>query len=736
MVRLLLAPIPLLLVSIAVSSLAAGPEQPFRTQVPEVTASRWTGKLPPAPRPGKVTRADYMEFIRHTYERARPSAISTAGSPDTPHQMEFARREAFFYKATGDESRARLALKFIQGDYAYYTKGKGVKQKTHFGMCAPAIQAYWWIRSSPSLAEKDHELCRRWLRMIAEDKHANFEYGAMNRSTGSALGRFAMTLLYPDDPKNAERRRYSDTVWNDWWKFRDTDENSNGYNSLWWYFITTWIEVAEKEDLYQDPQMKEFVYRFLAQASPLGVMPHFGDGCGWNNNPGRWIALFERWASVYKDGRFKWVAHRLFEYTVPHEEEMWQWGNINYSTIDALMDAWLAADDSIEETEPDLGSVVTHRKAMRFMTREERQKTGYYAQLTDRVIPNKLMLRTGWQPDDTYAMVELCPPMGHGQSDAGSINCFLSEGSLLLGDTPYLVKDQQFHNCFVVKPYAPPEGGWRWRAEELARMRISLEDFHASKEAAYARVHIERYMDQPVTLDRRIFFLGEVGIWVRDSVEATEPYSARIGPAWQTTAVYGKKGSNWVNTCMVSIPVAYIWELKYMMQWKNRPRDLLLYFVPQPGAEVVIDDVTHDETRSIVDKPLMNNFTRRVWHQKTAALQPQKPLHFSTVLLPHRPTPDATRLAEGIESVLETGKTAVLKLAQGPGRELWAGINDSGESLRAGKLETDAKWFMLRTGPEGVRGYWLIEATYLKVAGRQVFSSAQRRTVDRLSQQP
>lgn len=50
----------------------------------------------------------------------------------------------------------------------------------------------------------------------------------MNRSAGSAVGREFLALLLPADPGTPERRRYADTVWNDWWPFRDTFEILDG----------------------------------------------------------------------------------------------------------------------------------------------------------------------------------------------------------------------------------------------------------------------------------------------------------------------------------------------------------------------------------------------------------------------------------------------------------------------------------------------------------------------------
>jgi len=719
----------------AVTAEAGKPEPEFRTRIPEITPARWTEKPQPPARPGKVSRGDYLEFIRRTCQRSRDSALRTAGGPENRYQYVLARSEAFFSLAEKDPARARLAMKFVRGDYAYRTRGEGARKPTGFNILMQGAEVCRWLRANPAVSAEDREFLTRWL-VLLEEKHGPFEYGAMNRSVGSAVGRELLAALLPGDVKTPERRRYADAVWNDWWPQRDTDENSSGYNGLWLHEIAVWLEIAGKERLYRDPGMKRLAERSLAQVTPLGVVPGFGDVVSWCTDPGQWIGLMEKWATVYRDGRFKWAAHRLFEYTQAHEKNMWQWGNINDSTAEGLMDAWMAADDSIAETEPDLGSLVTYRKAARWLPKEQR-KNGRWFELLDKTIPNKLILRTGWQPGDSYALVELCPPMGHGQGDAGSVNCLLSKGSVLLADTPYLIKDHAFHNCFVVKPDSMPGAARpRWRGEDFADMEIRVEDLHTAPKAAYARVHIRRYMGQPVTLDRRFFFLGDAGLWVRDTATAGNTCAARFGPAWQTAAVYGRRGVRWVNSCWTTVPAPYIWDLRYMMQWENRPWDLLLYFLPCAGAQVAIDDVTHDDTRAIVDRPLMNTATRRVWYQRSATLEPGRPQHFSSLLVPHPPTPNASALADGIEPVLDTDDAAVLKLADGRAGTLWAGINDSGRHLQAGPIATDARWFTVRTGPNGVAAYWLIDATRLTFHGREVFSAADRRTVNEGATRP
>lgn len=707
----------------------AKPLAEYQTRVPEITAAHWTQPPPALPQPGTVTRDSYMQYLLRTYERGGADAAKRAGRANWARQLDYARREAFFSMVQQDPARAALAMQFVRGDYAYRTVGAGAAEPPIFSVVPPAVDAWWWLHDNPAVSTEDRAFVAKWL-LLLDQKQAFYEYGAMNRSFGTAVGRAVLAKLFPDDPLAAERRRYADTVWNDWWQTRDTYENNGGYNSLWLGYLATWIEVTGREEVWQDPGVKRLAERCLALVTPLGVVPEYGEAVGWAADPGRWIALFEKWATVYHDGRYKWAAHRLFEYVLAHEKEMDQWNHLGDLTRDALMDAWLVAEDTVAEQPPALGSLVTERHALTWTSREERDRTRYHARLTDRLIPDKLVLRTGWQPGDTYALVDLCPPLGHGAEEVGSVSCLVAQGSVLLTNPGKHIWEHLYHNCFVVQPV--DEAPRALKMDELhglqAQMQISLEDFHAGRGAAYARVHVGRYMGRPVTLDRRLLFLGERGLWVRDTVTADEAVTLRLGPAWQTQAVYGKQGETWANTTWATQPVPAVFELNYMMQWTNRPWDLLLRFLPAAGAKLAVDDVAQVPGGGRLE-PVMNSASRRVWYQQTAALQPGHPLHFSTVLLPHAPTDDASALAEGVRALVDTEEATVLEVG-GPGEERWAGTNDGGQVLQAGPLTTDARWFTVRRAVDGTLTYWLADATQLQVEGRAIFSAPERRTVE------
>jgi len=95
-------------------------------------------------------------------------------------------------------------MKFVRGDYAYRTQGKGAGQESGFHIFVPAVQACVWLRANPAVSPEDRSFLTRWL-LLLEEKHGVYEYGAMNRSAGSAVGKDFLATLLPADPKTPER---------------------------------------------------------------------------------------------------------------------------------------------------------------------------------------------------------------------------------------------------------------------------------------------------------------------------------------------------------------------------------------------------------------------------------------------------------------------------------------------------------------------------------------------------
>src|SRR5204862_350862 len=65
-----------------------------------------------------------------------------------------------------------------------------------------AAETYLWIKNSPALTQAEHDFARTCLLLLDSKLEYPREYGAMNRSMGSAEARMLISLLFPDDGYN------------------------------------------------------------------------------------------------------------------------------------------------------------------------------------------------------------------------------------------------------------------------------------------------------------------------------------------------------------------------------------------------------------------------------------------------------------------------------------------------------------------------------------------------------
>ncbi len=692
------------------------------TEIPAITPDRWLNP-PPLPAPRAITRDDYYDFIRQYYLNRAASNYAVAGDPNAPYQQEYAMYEAFFYHVLHQEAYAQMAMQFLRGSNAYLTVGPGQGQAVRFDAAIAPTQAYLWIKDSPTLTVDDHAFVRQYLLML-ESRQSPFEYGAVTLAMAPATSRRMLSLLYPGDAGEAARHAYWQTVWNDWWTLRDAFENSINYNSQWWSLVDAWLTATGEDQVYLDAQMQALVERFFAQASPIGMLPEYGETSGQNTGPGKWISLMEKWATVYRDGRFKWTAHRLFEWTTDRIANMDEWGNIRLTMMSDLMAGYLAADDTVAEVQPASSSALTSRHAVRWCDDAERAATGYAAVLLPQTIPDKLVLRSGWNAADMYAIVELAPPLGHGHIDTAAINCMTSNGSLLLSNEPYFVSDHGYHNSFQLQEVGILGGPW-------PNMETSVPVMADGQLATYAQVRVNQYMYAPATLDRRIFFVKNKFMWVHDTLTANDSFTADVGPAWQTVSTYGPSGANWMNTCLTTLPVAPVWGWYYLMQWENHPWDLLVTFLPDAQAYFQFDDVTYAiGVAGVYPVTVLNTMKQRIWYKKSLLMAANTSLHFSSLLVPHAPEPDSTARAASFTPVIDTPDVTVMRFRESITSNYYLGINESGAPVDIGLFTTDARRFLVKRYSNAITEYWLLDATTLTSGSTLVFHSPQRRTVE------
>ena len=728
----------------------------FRVAIPEITSSRW-GPILPIPGPQNTSKSDYIDYVWDRFQTQMPYRHITAGrgaefdtappDPSDASYYQYARDDAFFHLACThrglnhpacDPSNPNLfgrsylewAKRFYDGEHDYLTVGAGRYVNLSFTHTRTASEGALWLGSDAL-----DQTALTDLLLMLERYHGNFEYGAHQRAMASAIGR-KMVSLRPGVPADDLRNLYTDQIWYDWWNAGDGEisDNSSNYMPLAWDYLNQFIDTINQPSIYQDEKIKNRAHQLISEASPLGIIGTYGDTPGLSATVGEYIATLERLATVYNRGDFKWAAHRAFEWMLNyhHQNVMCEWGNLPVNIMEALMNAWLDANDSISEQTPDLGSLVTYRRGRTefnfwFNGLNHPPYDDYSTLMKPEVIPDKLILRsktrtsTGWDPQDFFAEIELAPAQGHGHADPASINMMTAEGSILLSSAPYLVKDHRFHNSFLAVPPDAPNWWENYDQRALDDMRTTVPVFADSPLATFAHVNIDKYMGKPGSNhNRKFFFVKNKFIWVQDEFTTSQPFSGTFGPAWQTVGMYGIAGDNWVNTAMTTIPVANIYDPSYLMQWPNRPEDLLVLFFPQSGSHLQIDDVTMDTTRFIEpNHDLMNTHKFRLWYQKQADLTPGQKLKFNSLLMPNSPGPDKSTLANGFQMMTDTPDQNIIRFndPEHAGKVFWLGINPNGSPVTFAPIQTDAKEFLVEMDNGNLTQYWVTEATDFRING-------------------
>ena len=192
----------------------------------------------------------------------------------------------------------------------------------------------------------------------------------------------------------------------------------------------------------------------------------------------------------------------------------------------ALASIW--ADDRVEAIEPNVGSLWTKRgEAIRIPHTDK--------QLTDRLLgnadfrenrghiccswymtgeewPDKLILRSGWNPGDFFGLIELHPTsfpanpggiMGLNRWGAPFTQIVTSKGAsvenrLLIEDVNQQVKRRYHSDKLRIDEF--------WRRGSMPDIRSEVTYFEDTPQATYARVRVQNMDGLPVVYEREFVF--------------------------------------------------------------------------------------------------------------------------------------------------------------------------------------------------------------------------------------
>ena len=660
--------------------------------------------------PKAITKADYLALTQRVLEAEKYLFSKGRAANAGQYGPYYATPAYAAFKATGDTNMLAAGLGLMQAAHEVHATGT---MGPHLAYLHKVANLFL---TDPAVPEADKVWLREFTPRLlgaAWKAYRPTEWGAFNRALiwGSFLDIGAKLL--PNDPAAKEWKAYADLEWDSWWPYRDHDENSSDYNAASMMDFLDWAEFRNPENL-KDPGLQRWIERELFQVAPAGAFPGYGDANPWNASCYQWIPVFERAATITRDGRYKWAAHRLMDYATRQLEDLMSYHIMCDGAASSCAWAWLYADDSIQEVAPEMKSRVLERKRIAKIDDAFRKEmegkhgiTGLFYKLEDGLQPDKLILRSGGDPFAPCGMLELCSDAGHHESSTPNLNYFMHQRAVLLTDLGYYEKGPEYHNVVFIEDLTGI-------ATEAATEKVSVPSFLAGSQATYAAIHVDNYKGWPVLNDRRVLFTGEGPMLVKDLVGFHTPFVARVRQQWQTRDVSPKGGPNWVNTCIPTLVQSGLGLGRGVYRWNNPNWDLLIYFTPQAGRDYEVFDRSLENIWQTV--PL------RVSQRYRGLPEKDKPIHFTSLLWPHAPEMDVDKYVARIQVIEDTPAVTAFCVRLTDQRVLYLGINDTGAKRDFGPVSTDAAAFVVvATGEEKDR-----QVTYAYAVGAHTLAAFGR----------
>ena len=343
------------------------------------------------------------------------------------------------------------------------------------------------------------------------------------------------------------------------------------------------------------------------------------------------------------------------------------------------------------------GSVVTRRREMRILPFEEWNGAPIRYRFGEERVPGKLVLRSGFDPDDLHAVVNLLRRYGHGQDELGAFVSLVDDGSVLLVDGPFpyayfrpLPEDESIP---FLRRY--------WGGESAAPGRHArVTHFSDGREATAAWLAWDDIHGWGVAQERRIYFVKNGFLWVRDRFTFPHAMRAAAGPVWHAADVHPESGDTWWD-------VYYREPLTNAFKLKNPGRRLLTWFAPREGYEsAAFREPTRqppERCRGKLDGDTVPGECRagpgHVLYQRWSGdAEAGTSRWFDTLLLPHAPERRPDEVAADVRALHVGAQATALEVRIG--EATWTLVaSPDGAIVQAGDLDALAGYALLRTAP-------------------------------------
>jgi hypothetical protein len=396
------------------------------------------------------------------------------------------------------------------------------------------------------------------------------------------------------------------------------------------------------------------------------------------------VYLFESCATHYRDGRYKWAAHRLYGYGVRGIENLKSWSYTGSEAGWSLLKASMIADDAVAERprECDIAVLMRHKAVQR--GEPERIATRQFFDLRPEMAPDKLVFYGGSDRRSLSMMVDAVGDAGHSHGRRPAILALADHESVLLAALGYLERLPEDHNIPLVTDY----DGYHYdntpyhiKSNNNVVSEATAMDLGA---AGYGRIRVDNYQGYPATLLREIVFMKNAGVLIKDTLSVNADLKVRWSPVYRVRNAGPDYGPHWINTYMGPwMPLRGLGRgAPVYTRWRNSPRDLLIYFLPDPQGKLeLVDEREKDPTLPL---PIRVQYTMR------QALKANAPATGVTLLVPHAAGP-AAPLADGVRVLLSEPSRTVVDFPDAEQARNLVVLNSTGARIAVDGLTTDAR---------------------------------------------
>lgn len=580
--------------------------------------------------------------------------------------------------------------------------------------------------------------------------------GPCHRAMPEALAKGLAAKWYPDIPEAHHWNHYASQVWADFWRYKDLLQNDTGYfqDATRAYAFSS-QELLGDDRYLASPDMQPIWHRLMQEITPDGAIFPYGPNGGWNSTATLRIGVLERVATATGNSHYRFAAHKAMNYLLYQNQPTLSDGYLlERETAPYIVLAWLSANDNLTPTPPPAGLTHSSRHEVARFPHDDKSIVGRYLPdldptpgkaylccnqtFTGKMVPDKLVLRSSWNPGDFFALIELNPTSF--PYNAGGILGLSRWGSPFTqlvtskGEIPenrMSITDLSGH---APKRYIPDPDriSENWEPGKMPNVSTRVTLATNSPSAAIARIEIQNPEGLPVHVTREFMFVHNQFLVSRELATFEEPFETSISALWNTQNIGPQIGNHWANTFMTA-PVASNGRVPMLCP----TADLLVYFAPQPGWHMQVVDRTAEDPRTEVC-PAQVRYT---W---TGTPQPGQTLHSTQVYYPHAASkarassnmPGATAVfnggqiaatagASGINIVIDTPETTLLQTTFEENSTLWILFNPSGSTVSHPPLTTNARYACIQTRNNAIESSLLLETTSLKWNNETLFSSPQ-----------